>query len=122
MTDDHSTKLRNAGTARGFDLELLKYPPRPGARWLMIASGVFLGIILIMILGGPLDGKPFTLFFLFGLGACCWLATTVQLRFERVLATTIVGVFGLLILLVASGFLTPQEAAERAREILQRAE
>lgn len=118
---DKAIELRNAASESGFDWSLIKKPvPRLQLRWVIVALIAYSLVMLALLLFGPLTGKPAVFIFILGMGCCSWVAITVHCRFENYVATAIAGLFGLLVLLVAAGILSPDEAAKSAKEIFKR--
>jgi len=105
--------LKDAEKAQEFDWSLFKKPiPRIGLKWLVISLSAFALVILIMILFEPLSIKLFKVLLILGFAFCAWSTFTVHCRFEQTMATTLVSFFGLMILLIASGLVSPMEAAD----------
>ena len=134
MNDDHHKRLngtqetimgaqiKGAETADGFDLSLFKKPiiPRLKVKWLIISIVLFLTLCLFMLLAGPFTGKTFLLLLGIGVSSCSWVAITVHCRFEQKTATIIVCVAGIMVLLLMSGLMAPEEAARVAKDYFKK--
>lgn len=80
--------------------------------WLAIPGSIVAVAVLMLVLLDDLSPKTHILIFLVGAGSACWVATSLQVRFKNVWATTVVAVGALLVLLVAAGFITPKETVD----------
>lgn len=118
---DKAAKIKNAATDSGFDWSLLKKPPpRLSAKWVAIAVGAYVLVIVTFLLLQPKDGLLFNLLFVAGLACCGWAAFSAHCRFEQTTATTVGSLFGITILLVSSGLIPPEAVAKTFKEWLEK--
>ncbi|MCK4623471.1 MAG: hypothetical protein KAT62_14820 [Desulfuromonadales bacterium] len=117
---ENVTQLSSSLKDSGFDWDkYVKLPhPRLDRMWVGIPAAGLLFIALVMALLTPIPEKWRIVLFIFGFSCCGWLTISTHLRYEKVTTTGVAGVFGILILLVASRFITPQEAAEQAINLM----
>lgn len=102
-------------------LQLADYLEKPHGplqkRWLVIPAVLF-GVALLLLVMQPSPSKTtLTLLFLLGSGAIVWLAIAIQVRFESAWATGVAAVGGLLMILVAAGFISPKETIDALKEL-----
>jgi hypothetical protein len=115
------TVLNNAQKTEDIDWSLFKKPiPRIAIHWVVISISAFALVLLTFIMIESLSGKAFTGLFMLGLTFCAWSAITLHCRFEQTMVTTLAGLFGLMLLLIASGFISPKEAADTLRDYLSK--
>jgi hypothetical protein len=106
-------EIRDTFENHGLRIEdyLLK-PEEPLPNVWMIVPAVALALtVCSQVLFDPINSKLVLLHFLAGAGFVLWLVISVQLKFKNPWAAGAVALGGLLILLVAAGFIQPQETA-----------
>lgn len=118
---DNVVHLKNTLKDSGFDWnEFIQKPhPRLDRFWVILPCVLLLLTVLAMIFWEPIPDKGRVVLFISGFSFCGWLAISTHLRYEKITTTGIAGIFGILILLVASKFITPKEAADQALNLMQ---
>lgn len=92
--------------------DYLVKPEEPLANVWMVVPAVCLALTAFsQVLFAPLDQKLLLLHFLAGAGFVLWLVISVQLKFKSPWAAGAIALGGLLVLLVAAGFIQPQDTA-----------
>ncbi len=112
-------EIRDAFENHGLRLEdYLERPEAPLATiWVIFPSAAVAVVLVLMVLLAPLTKTPLLLLFLFGAGSVVWLTVAIQVRFKNGWATAAVAIGGLLMLLVAGGFIEPKETAQVLKEL-----
>lgn len=112
-------EIRDTFENHGLRLEdYLEKPDEPLSKvWLFIPSGGVGVVLLLLVLLAPLSRTGLLLFFLLGAGFVVWLTASIQIRFKNGWATGAIAIGGLLMLLVAAGFIEPKETTNILREI-----
>lgn len=92
--------------------DYLVKPEEPLANiWMIVPAVCLVLTVFIQVLFAPPDPKFLRINFLAGAGFVLWLVISVQLKFKNPWAAGAVAIGGLLILLVAAGFIQPQDTA-----------
>lgn len=106
-------EIRNTFENHGLHIEdYLVKPEEPLANiWMVVPAVCLVLTVLSQVLFAPLDQKLLLMCFLAGAGFVLWLVISVQLKFKNPWAAGAVALGGLLILLVAAGFIQPQDTA-----------
>lgn len=112
-------EIRDTFENHGLRLEdYLEKPLEPlPNKWLIIPTTCVAIVLLFLVLIAPLPRTSLLLLFLLGAGFVLWLTVSVQIRFKNGWATGAIAVGGLLMLLIAAGFIEPKESAEFLKEI-----
>ena len=112
-------EIRDALEIHSLRLEdYLERPEAPLSKVWIIAPALSVAVVLILlVLLAPMGKTPLLLLFLLGAGSVLWLTVAIQVRFKNGWATTIVAIGGLLMLLVAGGFIEPKDAPQVLKEL-----
>jgi NhaP-type Na+/H+ and K+/H+ antiporter len=86
-------------------------------KWILIPSILFAVSAIILVLFSNFDTKIKVLLFLVGMGFASWTVGSLQVRFKNSFATTVVGISAIIILLIASGLITPMETLEVVKKL-----
>jgi len=107
-------EIRDTFENHGLRLEdYLEKPAEPLSNiWLIFPSICFAVALFLLVLLAPLPRIGVLTLFLLSAGLVLWLTVSVQIRFKNGWATGAIAVGGLLMLLVAGGFIEPRETAE----------
>lgn len=98
--------------------DYLEKPESPLATiWLVIPSLISVGTLILIILLTPLKREVLLILFILGASFSCWLATSVQIRFKSPWATGVIGIAFFLMLLIAAGFIAPNEALDYIQKL-----
>jgi hypothetical protein len=96
---------------------LVRPPPPLPTKWVWIPSTI-IGITLVALIffraAAPDSVKNFL--YIIGLGSGIWLTVSIQLRFKNGIATMVVAMGLFILLLVAAGIFSLQEAADFAKD------
>ena len=102
-------------------LRLEDYLVRPEAQlsclWIILPSISVAVVLVLLVLLAPLTKNLLLLLFLLGAGCVLWLTVATQVRFKNGWASFAVIFVGLLMLLVAGGFIEPKETAQVLKEL-----
>lgn len=112
-------EIRDTFENHGLRLEdYLEKPEPPLSRVWLVVPSVGIGIILLaLVLLTPLPRPGLLLLFLSGVGLVLWLTVAMQIKFKNAWATGAVAIIGVLMLLVAGGFIEPREMPEIYKEL-----
>jgi len=106
-------EIRDTFENHGLRIEdyLVKTEEPLANRWLVVPAVLLVLAVFSQVLFAPLDQKFLLMHFLAGALCVLWLAISVQLKFRSLWAAGAIALGGLLILLVAAGFIQPQDTA-----------
>ncbi len=112
-------EIRDAFEIHGLQLEdYLERPEAPLSKVWIIAPALSVAVVLILlVLLAPMGKTTLLLLFLLGAGSVLWLTVVIQVRFKNGWATAAVATGGLLMLLVAGGFIEPKDAPQVLKEL-----
>jgi hypothetical protein len=100
----------------GNDLQLADYLEKPEEPlktiWFVIPAILFACAECVLVIESGLPKSALSLVFLFGGGSVVWLAIAIQVRYKNPWATTVAAIGGLLMLLVAAGFMAPKDTVD----------
>jgi hypothetical protein len=98
------------------DIQLADYLEKPEEPlktiWFVIPAIMLVCAECVLVIESGLPKSALLLVFLFGAGAVVWLAIAIQVRFKNPLATAVAAIGGLLMLLVAAGFMAPKDTVD----------
>jgi peptidoglycan/LPS O-acetylase OafA/YrhL len=86
-------------------------------RWLVIPAVIIAAAVLLMVFLGSHSHRALVVFFVLGFGGGTWLTVNVQIRFKNPVATFVAAAGVVLALLVAAGFIAPEETADFIQKI-----
>lgn len=112
-------EIKDAFENHGLLLEdYLERPEVPLSKIWVIAPSLFIIIVLVcLVLLAPIGKTSLLLLFLLGAGSVLWLTVAIQVRFKNGWATAAVAIGGLLMLLVAGGFIEPKDTPQVLKEL-----
>jgi hypothetical protein len=112
-------EIKNFFQDNGLKVEDFLNPPEKPIRtlWFVVPSVLVVIAIAAFTVFTPSAAGALLFVFLLGCASSLWLAVNVQLRFKNAVATGIVAVGLLLLLLVATGVLTPKEMLPTIKEL-----
>ena len=103
------------------DLRLEDYLERPEAPlskvWVIVPALSVSVVLALLVLFAPMGKTTLLLLFLLGAGCVLWLTVAIQVRFKNGWATAAVAIGGLLMLLVAGGFIEPKDTPQVLKEL-----
>ncbi len=85
--------------------------------WIIFPALSVAVVLILLVLLAPIGKRPLLLLFLLGTGSVLCLTVAIQLRFKNGWATATVAIGGLLMLLVAGGFIEPKDAPQVLKEL-----
>ena len=103
------------------DIQLADYLEKPEEplkwTWLVVPAIVFACAVCALVYQSGFSRNALLLLFLSGAGAVVWLTIAVQVRFKNPWATGVAAIGGLLMLLVAAGFMAPKDTVDAIRSL-----
>jgi tellurite resistance protein TehA-like permease len=90
--------------------------------WLIVPVLLFACTAIALVIASAVPKSVLLLLFLLGACAVVWLAIVIQIRFKNPWATSVAAVGGLLMLLVAAGFMTPKDTVDAIKVMKGKAE
>jgi hypothetical protein len=97
--------------------DYLEVPEEPIARVWVLAPAILAAVALILIQLLSAYPKAVLPLFLLGTASLVWLAISLQIKFKNGWATAVAAVGGLIVLLVAAGYLAPKETIDAIKEL-----
>ena len=113
-------EIRDTFENHGWRLEdYLERPEAPLSKvWVIVPALSVAVVLILLVLLAPIGKTPLLLLFLLGAGSVLWLTVAIQVRFKNGWATAAVAIGGLLLLLVAGGFIEPKVTPEILKQLL----
>ncbi len=113
--DGNAEEVRDLLENNGLRLEdFLEKPVAPlETRYVITPGAIFAaGLLAVVVFGGVWSKTVVTLLYLLSFGGGVWLTVSIQLRFRNGIGTFAAAIGALLMLLVAAGIYSLQDAAE----------
>lgn len=102
-------------------LQLSDYLEKPDEplkkRWLTIPAILLVVTLVLLVVLSSIPKGAFLLLFLLGAGSVVWLSISIQIRFKNGWATAVAAIGGLLMILVAGGFIAPKETIDAIKSL-----